>query len=48
MTHTAEKDAPLPPCPYCGHHTLYRPEGWIVGGPVMCANPLCDSNIPPG
>lgn len=35
------------PCPYCGHHTLYRPEGWVEGGPVACANPFCDSNQPP-
>lgn len=34
------------PCPVCGHHTLYRPEGWIEGGPAMCANPWCDSNHP--
>ena len=34
------------PCPACGHHTLYRPDGWIVGGPVECANPMCDSNFP--
>lgn len=34
------------PCPYCGHHTLYYPEGWVDGGPVMCANPFCDSNHP--
>jgi len=35
------------PCPYCGHHTLYKPEGWIDGGPVLCANPMCDTNHPP-
>lgn len=34
------------PCPECGHHTLYRPEGWEIGGPAMCANPDCDSNHP--
>jgi len=34
------------PCPYCGHHTLYKPEGWVEGGPVMCANPMCDTNYP--
>lgn len=33
-----------PVCPYCGHHTLYRPEGWQ--GWVRCANPLCESNYP--
>jgi hypothetical protein len=35
------------PCPYCGHHTLFRPEGWVEGSPVLCANPYCDSNHPP-
>lgn len=35
------------PCPHCGHHTLYRPEGYTEGGPVMCANACCDSNHPP-
>lgn len=35
------------PCPICGHHTLYLPEGWAEDGPVACANPLCDSNNPP-
>jgi len=35
------------PCPYCGHHTLYRPEGWVEGGPLACANPFCDTNNPP-
>lgn len=35
------------PCPACGHHTLYRPDGWIAGGPVACANPGCDTNHPP-
>ena len=31
-------------CPYCGHSTLFKPEGWVEGGPLMCANPMCDSN----
>lgn len=35
------------PCPWCGHHTLYKPEDYINGGLVMCANPWCDSNHPP-
>lgn len=35
------------PCPYCGEHTLYRPPGWVEGGPVACANPWCDSDMPP-
>lgn len=34
------------PCPYCGHHTIYRPDEWEIGGPAMCANPWCDSNHP--
>ena len=34
------------PCPYCGMHTLYKPDGWVEGGPVLCANPHCDSNHP--
>jgi transcriptional regulator with XRE-family HTH domain len=33
------------PCPYCGHHTLYRPDSYT--GRVSCANPICDSNHPP-
>jgi hypothetical protein len=33
-----------PPCPYCGHHTLFRPEGWAPGYPIECANPLCETN----
>jgi hypothetical protein len=35
-----------PVCPYCGHTTLYKPEGWTWGGPLVCANPLCPSNEP--
>ena len=42
----ADEKAPNPPCPFCGHHTLYRPEGWVEGGPLVCANPLCESNFP--
>ena len=34
-------------CPHCGHHTLYKPQGWVEGGPLVCANPWCDSNFPP-
>ena len=34
-------------CPYCGMHTLYKPDGWVEGGPVLCANPNCDANHPP-
>lgn len=36
-----------PVCPYCGHHTLYKVDGWVEGGPMSCANPMCDSNHPP-
>lgn len=34
------------PCPSCGHHTLYRRQGWIKGAPAVCANPDCDTNHP--
>jgi len=34
-------------CPFCGHHTLYKPRGWVAGEPVVCLNPFCDSNHPP-
>ncbi len=36
-----------PVCPHCGHHTVYKPAEWVEGGPLMCANPMCDSNHPP-
>lgn len=36
-----------PVCPYCGHHTVYKPDGWVEGGPLACANPYCDTNHPP-
>jgi len=35
-----------PVCPYCGHTTIYKPKGWVVGGPLACANPFCETNYP--
>jgi hypothetical protein len=34
------------PCPYCGQETLYLPDGWTLGGPAVCSNKDCDSNLP--
>ena len=35
-------------CPICDMDTLYRPDGWVEGGPLECSNPECPSNVPVG